>query len=135
MFWEGEERGTGRYDEQRESECAETAETADPHRARLIVARRALMRALLRLKVAERNGSLPKHVQRIRQTYAEAEAELRSAWVAWRDVRDMEARVLAVGADRAAAQEQDVAEWPEPVRQRLAFARWLVQTGRLTEQR
>lgn len=116
-------------------------------RARLRTAQRMLFRTMLRLKVMQRERRERRdrgELRRAQAAYSEAEAEVRSAWLAWRG----EARA-SMGTERAAgaspqaqaqvrAQETASIADQEPevepaALRRLHFARWLVARGVLSE--
>ena len=117
----------------------------DGVRARLRMAQRTLFRTMLRLKVAQREqqvqrawGERPDRgaLMRAQQAYREAEAELRTAWTAWRlEVRDRDAAAKADSASLCPEAMVDSAHVKvEPdAPPRLRFARWLVERGALSE--
>jgi hypothetical protein len=103
----------------------EVPETADEPSAQvaLRLARRLVLRAAVRLKLAERHGTL-EELARARRAFQEAQACFRLALAAWQTEE-------AWGHDRP--DEAAPAGLAGLSRSRLLFARWLVQQGRLTE--
>jgi hypothetical protein len=111
----------------------DTAVSETSARARLVVAQRALFRAMLRLKVTQHSAPDPGERLRAEEACWEAEAEVRDAWNGWRAEQGAELPGRTAARDSTPGTPQAVGSVPATAK--LRFARWLVERGLLSELR
>jgi hypothetical protein len=104
---------------------------------RLIEAETKLSRALQRLHALRRAALYgnydPVEFDRAVMSYREAEADVQSAREAWANLQQGAGETLAPTAVAERMPEEEKEPEPLEITPRLEFAKWLVETGRLSD--
>ena len=104
---------------------------------RLIEAETKLSRALQRLHALRRAALYgnydPVEFDRAVMSYREAEADVQSAREAWASLQQGAPEALAPAAVAERPSQEEAEPEPLEITPRLRFAKWLVETGRLSD--